>query len=105
MMTSDDNGDRLLAWYDLAEFAGPEVADAQLVLQEGRDGVARAVRVGGRVRAQECHDMALGGEDDTTRALSLAGQPQLLGQLAFADEKPRLLWARCPCDLVFCAEG
>ena len=54
--------DGFSAGYDLAEFAGPEVADAQLVLQESRDGVAGAVRVGGGagVRAEQGQHLSFG---------------------------------------------
>ncbi len=78
---------------DLAELAGPEVADAQFVLQKGGDGVAGAVRVGrgAGIRAEQGQHLPLGGQDDAAWPQSLAGQAQLLGELAFPDQNPRLL--------------
>src|SRR5262249_34414680 len=80
--------DRLAGGHDLAQLAGPEVADAELALQEGGYGVAGAVRVGGGpgVRAEEGYHLPLGPEVDAARPQPLAGEAQLRGALALADQ-------------------
>src|SRR5262249_9620937 len=84
------------AWHYLAEIAGPEVADPQLVLQKGRHGVPNTIRVRGGVGigAEERQDMALCRLDDATRPQALARQTQLPGQLAFANQNPGPVLAR-----------